>query len=87
MTLEAIDIQLLGKKLTIKGERSATRDETVTHHRRERYNGSFERELTIPVEIDADGVKADLRDGVLTVTLPKAAAARARKIEVNFKAN
>ena len=87
MTLDAIDIQLLGKKLTIKGERSATRDENVTHHRRERYSGSFERELTIPVEIDADNVKAELQDGVLTVTLPKVAAARPKKIEVNFKEN
>ncbi len=82
-----IDIQLLDKQLTIKGRRDAVRGDGVTHHRRERYFGSFERELTIPIEIDAEKTRAELHDGVLTVTLPKAAAARPKSIKVNFESN
>lgn len=85
--MDDIDIQLLDKQLTIKGRRDAVQDDGVTHHRRERYVGSFERELTIPIEIDAEKTRAELHDGVLTVTLPKAAAARSKSIKVNFESN
>ena len=87
LKMSDIEIQLLGSELSIKGRREAVKNDGVTHHRRERFNGSFERLLTIPVEIDAEKVRAELHDGVLTVTLPKAAAARPKKIEVNLKSN
>ena len=56
--------------------------EGVTFHRRERGVGKFSRVLHLPVEIDADKVKATLWHGVLTITLPKAQAVLPRKIEV-----
>ncbi len=87
MRMDDIDIQLLDKQLTIKGRRAAVQGDGVKQHRRERYVGSFERELTIPIEIDAEKVHAELHDGVLTVTLPKAAAARPKSIKVNFESN
>ncbi len=86
-SMDDIDIQLLDKQLTIKGRREALRGDGLTHHRRERYVGSFERELTIPIEIDTEKVRAELHDGVLTVTLPKAAVARPKSIKVNFESN
>ena len=87
LKMDDIEIQLLGSELSIKGRREALKNDGVTHHRRERFSGSFERELTIPVEIDAEKVRAELHDGVLTITLPKAAAARPKKIEVNPASN
>jgi len=51
-------------------------------HRQERRLGSFTRALTLPAEIDTDKVAATLKDGVLSITLPKADIARARKIAV-----
>ena len=87
LKMDDVEIQLLGSELSIKGRREALKNDGVTHHRRERFSGSFERQLTIPVEIDAEKVRAELNDGVLTITLPQAAAARPKKIEVNLKSN
>ena len=87
LKMDDIEIQLLGDELSIKGRREAATNDGVTHHRRERFSGSFERVLTIPVEIEAEKVRAELHDGVLTITLPKAAAARPKKIEVNLVSN
>jgi HSP20 family protein len=80
---EDIEISVVGNELTIKGSRGETKGEGVAFHRRERGAGEFSRVLHLPVEVDADKVQAVLRDGVLTLTLPKAAAARPKKIEVS----
>jgi HSP20 family protein len=61
------------------GERVAER---ITWHRRERGTGAFERRIPLPVAVDAARVEARLVDGVLTVTCPKAAECRPRKVEV-----
>jgi HSP20 family protein len=51
-------------------------------HRRERLAGRFDRVVTLPVEIDADGVQAECRDGLLALLLPRAARDRPRTIQV-----
>jgi HSP20 family protein len=82
LAMDQVDVSVLGDELTIKGERKDVGSKSVTHHRRERGVGSFVRVLRLPVEVDADKVEATLRDGVLTISLPKAQAALPRKIEV-----
>lgn len=83
IALEDIDVQLHGHELTIKGQRKdAKEEEGVTFHRRERQCGEFCRVLQLPVEVDRDKVQASMRNGILSVTLPKGQAARPRKIEV-----
>jgi HSP20 family protein len=78
-----LDLQVVGNQLTIRGERKpAEENDKLVYHRQERVAGHFERTLRLPVEIDAAKVEASFQDGVLTVTLPKAAAAKPRKIEV-----
>lgn len=79
---EDIEVYTVGNELTIKGTRKPREGQDVTYHRRERGTGDFTRVVTLPVEIDADKVQASLKDGVLTVTLPKAEEAKARKIAV-----
>ena len=80
---EDLDISVVGNELTIKGNRQEPSPEKeTTFHRRERGVGTFTRVVRLPVEIDAAHVEANLRDGVLTVTLPKSEAARPRKINV-----
>lgn len=84
VSAEQIEIFAQGDALTIKGSRRTTHDErTKQVIRSERVSGSFERTLALPVEVDADKVSATLRDGVLTVTLPKAQAVLPRRIAVN----
>ncbi|TVQ32740.1 MAG: Hsp20/alpha crystallin family protein [Phycisphaeraceae bacterium] len=80
--MEDLDISLLGDELTIRGVRTETQTEGLNFRRRERISGEFARTVTLPVEVDPDRVSASLRDGVLTIELPKAASARPRKIQV-----
>ncbi|HWB00136.1 MAG TPA: Hsp20/alpha crystallin family protein [Pirellulales bacterium] len=79
---EDLEIQVVGNELTIKGRRVDTAQDNATYHRRERGAGEFARVLRLPAEVDADKVQATLRDGVLTLTLPKSEKARPRKINV-----
>ena len=82
LKMENLEVLVLGDELTIKGTRSESNEEGVRYHRRERGTGDFSRVVRLPVEIDADKVRAALRDGVLTITLPKAPAVLPRKIPV-----
>ncbi|MBN1395910.1 MAG: Hsp20/alpha crystallin family protein [Pirellulales bacterium] len=79
---DQVDVSVAGGELSIRINRPETAEEGVTYHRRERSVGSFGRMLRLPVEVDPDRVEAEIRDGVLTVTLPKAESAKPRKITV-----
>lgn len=81
-----IDVSLDGGVLTIKGERKhETEVKEEGYHRVECAYGTFQRAFTVPAEVDPTNIKADLKDGVLTVTLLKAEQAKARKIKVEPK--
>ena len=82
MRMEDIQVEVLGDEVHLKGVRETKIDENAAFHRRERGYGEFERTLTLPTEVDVDQVEATLKNGVLTVKLPKAEAAKPRKIEV-----
>lgn len=82
LAMDDIDVVTTANELRIKGERKADESEDVTYPRRERRVGTFSRVVQFPIEIDPEKVQATLKDGVLTVTLPKAETARVRKIEV-----
>ncbi len=79
--LEDIELTVVGDELTLKGRR-ATPESAGSFLRQERLHGEFLRALELPFEIDSERVEATLKDGVLLITLPKAEAARARKISV-----
>jgi HSP20 family protein len=80
---EDIEISVVGSELTIKGRRPEGTEEGTSFHRRERGLGEFTRVVRLPVEVNAEKVQASLQDGVLRLTLPKAEAAKPRKIQVN----
>lgn len=69
-------------QLSIKGERKAPELEKSSWHRRERGFGSFSRIMTLPQNVDAEKVHAELKNGVLTLCLPKKEEAKPRRIEV-----
>ena len=71
-----------GNRLTIQGERPQIELPNAVWHRQERGHGTFVRELTLPTLVDADKVEARYDSGVLRLTLPKAEAAKPRKITV-----
>jgi HSP20 family protein len=82
VTLEDLDISVAGKEITISGKRNIAEQKDASWHRRERSYGSFTRTMTLPWEIDADKVEAHLRDGVLTVKLPKCESCKPRKVKI-----
>ena len=81
-TSDQLELSVVANELTVKVQRPEVEEEGVTYHRRERPVGSFSRVMQLPVQVDGDRVQAELRGGVLTVTLPKAETARPRKIRV-----
>ena len=82
---DQLDLSVVGDQLSIKVERPEAEQEGVTYHRRERPVGSFTRVLRLPSPVASDAVQAELKNGVLTIKLPKAEAVRPRKIEVQSK--
>jgi HSP20 family protein len=80
---EDIDLKVENSTLTIRGERKReveTKEEG--YHRVERSYGNFARSFTLPSTVNAEGVKADYRDGVLTVTLPAREEAKPRQVQI-----
>jgi HSP20 family protein len=81
--LADIDVNLEQGVLLVSGSREGEMDEEKgTYHVRERSWGRFNRSFTVPHKIDPKAVQAEFANGVLIVNLPKAAEARARRIEI-----
>jgi HSP20 family protein len=78
---EDVNIELVGRELMITGEIKEKEREGVLR-RRTRRTGRFEYRVRLPDEVDADGIDANLSDGVLSVRVPKAERAQRRRIEV-----
>jgi HSP20 family protein len=81
LAMENIELLIQGDELTIRGQRQPNPQNTG-FYRQERWFGKFERTITLPAPVDTQVAEASLHNGVLTITLPKAASARPRKIEI-----
>ena len=79
---EDLRIQVKGKTIRIAGKKTINYGNKVGIHRRERLAGSFDRAVTVPVEIDPDRIKAECRDGILALILPRAESDKPRSIRV-----
>ena len=79
---EDIDIQTGDGRLTLSGARQERAVACEQFHRLERGHGSFQRTFQLPLPIDHDAVTADLKDGVLTVRIPKLAVPSTRRIPI-----
>ncbi|SMD10980.1 HSP20 family protein [Desulfocicer vacuolatum DSM 3385] len=80
---EDLNIRLQGNYLEISGKRKSDLPEGYSIHRSERGTFDFSRSMTLPTEVDSSKVEAALKDGILTLTLPKAEAAKPKLISVN----
>lgn len=78
-----LDITIANDMLTIRGDRKREEKiEAEDYFYQECYWGGFSRSVILPVDVDTEHIEADLKDGILTVILPKAAKARTKKIKV-----
>ena len=77
-----LDLQVKGRTLRLSGQKALAFPENGAVHRRERLAGRFDRAVTLPVAIDPDGVKAEYRDGVLALFLPRAESDKPKTIRI-----
>jgi HSP20 family protein len=81
-----VKITLESNILTIRGEKKEEKDmKRDNFHRMERMYGSFQRSFTLPTTVKNDKIDAVYKDGILTITLPKAEEAKPKHIEVKVK--
>ena len=81
-----VDVQIEKDVLTLRGERTLARDAATEEYRRyERVCGAFVRTFTLPPTVDTEKVSAALKDGVLTLTMPKKAEAQPKKISIKVQ--
>lgn len=86
MKREDIDVSVVEGTLTIKGERKAEHEvKEEDYYCSERCYGSFFRSITLPTAVDTEHIEATYENGVLEVTLPKAAEVKPKKVEISAK--
>jgi HSP20 family protein len=78
-----LDIQARNNFIRISGEKSGNDPEGMGTRRRERLFGTFDRTIRVPVRVDADGIKAEYRDGILALFIPQAEEDKPRKVRIN----
>lgn len=80
---ESLDISVVEGRLQLRGERKIdVEEQSASYHRREREAGLFRRTIALPARVDPGKVSANMKDGVLTITLPKSEEAKPKKITV-----
>ena len=80
---EDIDVSVTNGVLTLSGERRYEKSsDDEKEHRRETFHGSFQRSFAVPEDVNVKGIKADTRDGVLVVHLPKKEAEKPEAISI-----
>lgn len=82
LSREQVDIQAEESRVVIRGERASGQVSCEQYHRVERGHGRFSRAFMLPEPIDVDAVTADLKDGLLTLAMPKAGGRGARHVDV-----
>jgi HSP20 family protein len=79
---EDLNIQAKENTIRIAGRKAIDYPEDVSLHRRERLSGVFDRTLIVPMQIDADDIKAEYNDGLLALFIPRAERDKPRTIEI-----
>jgi HSP20 family protein len=78
-----LELQVKGRTIRLAGTKTVKYPENASLHRRERLAGRFDRSVTLPVEVNPDGVKAECHDGILALFLPRAEQDKARSVSIS----
>ena len=78
-----LEIQAKESTIRIAGKKIVSYAQDISAHRRERVSGEFDRTLTLPIQIDPDAIRAEYRDGVLTIFVPRAESDKPRTIKIS----
>jgi HSP20 family protein len=83
VTKDQLHVTIGDDEVSVRGEvRKETEEKKKNYYRQEIRYGAFQRTVALPAEVDGEKAKAELKDGMLKIVLPKSTRARARKIEV-----
>lgn len=80
---DSLQIQAKENTIRISGKKTISYPDGVSVHRRERTTGEFDRTLSLPVALDPDGIKAEYRDGILALYLPRSEREKPRSIKIS----
>jgi HSP20 family protein len=80
---ESLQIQAKDDAIRIAGRKVVTYPDTASVHRCERVSGEFDRTLSLPVRLNPDGIKAEYRDGILALFLPRSEQDRPRTVKIS----
>jgi HSP20 family protein len=83
MTQKDIDLKVEGQVLTIKGESKSPEASECTYHQRESHGGTFSRSFTLPDSANLEDIRAEYKNGILTITVAQKPEAKPRTIKVN----
>jgi HSP20 family protein len=79
---DSLAVQVKDNTIRLAGKKSVPFPENVSVHRRERISGEFDRTLSLPVQLDPDRIKAEYRDGILALFLPRSERDKPRSIKI-----
>lgn len=80
---DGLTVQAKENTIRIAGKKSVTYPDGVSVHRRERVSGEFDRTLSLPVQLDPDRIKAEYREGILALLLPRSERDKPRAIKIS----
>ena len=83
MDKEQLNIEAKEKTIRIYGEKAVSYTQNASVHRRERVSGVFDRSFALPIQINAEGIRAEYREGVLAVFIPRAESEKPHSIKIN----
>ncbi len=80
---DSLNLQAKENTIRIAGKKAVTYPDGVSVHRRERMSGEFDRTLSLPIQFDPDRIKAEYRDGLLALLLPRSERDKPRSIKIS----
>lgn len=84
---DKVDVEIMDNVMTISGEKEAEKEEKGEgFYYKESHSGSFQRSFTLPTDVKAEQAEAEMKNGVLSITIPKVEEKKAKKISIKAKA-
>ena len=80
---DSLQVEAKENTIRIAGKKAVSYPEGVSVHRRERVAGEFDRTISVPVQLEPDGIKAEYRDGILALFMPRAERDKPRAIPIS----
>jgi HSP20 family protein len=83
---DKVDVEIMDNVMTISGEKAEEKvEEGEGYHYKESHTGTFQRSFSLPADVKAEKAEADMKDGILTIKVPKIEPKKAKKVSIKSK--